>query len=127
MCIKVSILGSEFVLELQYHSLHLKDINIEYDIRYDVKYDIGFKSGTTSDMISDMMSCMISYCTTYNIIVYLLTVLILDLTIIIQVFRSCSTDGTSHGFGVAVWVRDISSIQLTVRTSAHRALVDITQ
>jgi hypothetical protein len=81
MCIKVSILGSEFVLEQQYHFLYLKEINIGYDIRYEVSYDIGFKSGTTSDMISDTMSGMISY----KILVYLLNVQILDLTIIIHV------------------------------------------
>jgi hypothetical protein len=65
MCIKVSILGSEFVLELQYQFLHLKEI--------------------ISDMISDMTSGMISY---------LLNVLIFDLTIFIQVLRQCSTYST---------------------------------
>ncbi len=74
-------------------------------------------------MISDTMSGMISY----KILVYLLNVLILGLTIIIQVLRSGSTDRTIHGFGVDEGVRVISSVQLTVRTSAHRALIDITQ
>ena len=104
MSIKVSILGSEFVLELPYQFLHLKQTSIGYDIRYDIVYDIG-----------------------YDIVNYLLNVLIFDLTIFIQVLRPCSTYSTFHGFGVAVWVRDISSIQLTVRICAHGALVDITQ
>ena len=76
-----------------------------------------------SNMISDTMSGMISY----KILVSLLIVLILDLTIVIQVLRLCSTDSTFNGFSVAVGVRDISSIQLTARTSAHRALIDIAQ
>jgi hypothetical protein len=92
------------VLEVPYQFLHLKEIIIGYDIRYDIRHDIG-----------------------YDIVNYLLNVLIFDLTIIIQVLRSCSTYSTFHGFGVAVGVRDISSIQLTVRTSEHRALVDITE
>ena len=69
-------------------------------------------------MISDTMSGMI--------LVYLLNVLILDMTIVIQVLRSCSTDFTFHGFRVTVGTRYISLIQLIVMTSAHRALVDIT-
>jgi hypothetical protein len=82
----------------------LSEINIGYDIRYDIGHDIG-----------------------YDIVNYLLNVLIFDLTIFIQVLGLCSTYSTFHGFSVAVGVRDISSIQLTVRTSAHRVLVDITE
>jgi hypothetical protein len=51
MCIKVSILGSEFVLEPPYHFFHLKEIKIRDNITYEVSYDIRYKSGTTSDMI----------------------------------------------------------------------------
>jgi hypothetical protein len=68
-----------------------------------------------------------------KILVYLILMPFLDLTTIIQVLGSCSIDFLFHRFGVAIGVRDISSIQGTMRTKSFgvltpsRGLVDITQ
>ena len=62
-----------------------------------------------------------------TILAYLVPVPVLDLTDLIEVLWTCLLYCSFHSFGVTIWIRDISSIQLTVRTCAHWALVDITQ
>ena len=51
----------------------------------------------------------------------------LDLTIVIQVLCSRCNHGCFDRLCVSIWEREISSIQLTVRTCAHWTLIDITQ
>ncbi len=73
-----------------------------------------------SYMISDMKSDRI-----LKKMCYLFLVPILDLPIGIQMLSSCCANRTLYGFGVTVRVSHICLIQLTVRTSAHRALVPL--